>query len=323
MRRTAEGEDRRSSRARGKPFQADGRLSSAVPALASGGGTWHGLRESAAGMRGFGAERWKDGGMKLLQILAAGLAVFSGLPLGPADAADGRLTTRYNVSLIGLPVGRASFNTTISGRTYSVEGELTSAGLADIISTTKGTSRVEGNIRGDRLYASRYRLNYSTDRKTYSSDVSFKSGRVVSASVAPEVTRPKADYVPVKKQQLTTVVDPLGGLMIKGKATPESICGRTLPFFDGWSRLDLVLSPAGTRPFETDGYSGDVIVCDVRITPVSGYRASSKGVKFIQRQTLQFWFAPIGDSGIFAPVYARIPTEIGPLTLKASIFAKE
>lgn len=261
--------------------------------------------------------------MKLLRFLAGGLAILFGLSLAPAEAAGGSLTTRYNVSLIGFPVGRASFDTTISGKRYSVEGTLTSAGLADIVSKTSGRSRVEGSLSGDRLYASRYGLSYSSDRKSYSSEVAFQSGRVASATVAPKVTKPKADYVPVKKEDLRSVVDPLSGLMIKGKGTPDSICGRTLAFFDGWSRLDLALSPVGVRPFKTDGYSGEVIVCDVRIKPVSGYRASSKGVKFIQRQTIQLWFAPIKDTGIFAPVYARIPTEIGPLTLKAAVFAKE
>lgn len=262
---------------------------------------------------------------KLLHLLSgmgtlAAAAALSVMVPGHAEAQQ--LTSRYNVSLIGLPVGRASFDTTIKGTSYSVKGTLASSGLADIVSKTSGTSSVSGTIRGGKLYATRYGLDYSSDKRSYKSNVTFRSGRVASADVAPKVTKPKKDYVPVSKRQLNAVVDPLSGLMIMGKPTPESLCGRTLPFFDGWSRLDLRLSPAGTRDFSTDGYDGEVIVCTVRIRPVSGYRATSRGVKFIEKQTLELWFAPIKDTGIFAPVYAKIPTEIGPLTLRASVFAK-
>lgn len=263
--------------------------------------------------------------MKLFNQASGGLALLSAvafLPFAVAEASGQELTSRYQVSLIGLPVGRASFKTRIEGRSYSVAGSLTSSGLADIISRTQGSSSVAGTIRGGKLYATRYGLAYSSDRKSFRSDVTFRAGRVASADVAPEVTKPKKDYVPVSRRQLNSVVDPLSGLMLMGKATPESLCRRTLPFFDGWSRLDLKLSPVGTRPFSTDGYEGDVVVCAVRIRPVSGYRATSRGVKFIARQTLELWFAPIRDTGVHAPVYARIPTEIGPLILRASTFAK-
>jgi hypothetical protein len=179
-----------------------------------------------------------------------------------------------------------------------------------------------GRIRGDKLHAERYALAYSSDKRSYSSTVAFDAGQVETADVAPKITKPKADYVPVTPAQLRAVVDPLSGLMIKAKGTPEAVCSRTLPFFDGWSRLDLQLSPNGTRPFQTDGFEGEAIACNVRVKPVSGYRATSKGVKFIQEQTIELWFAPIGATGIYAPVYAKIPTEIGPLTLRASVFAK-
>jgi len=248
------------------------------------------------------------------------LAALSLAPLVTTPAKAQTVSSRYNVSLIGLPVGRASFDTTISGNSYTIKGSLGSTGLADIFSKVAGTSSVSGTIKGDKVFATTYGLDYSSDKKTYRSDVTFRAGKVASVDVAPKITKPKKDYVPVQPKQLLAVVDPLSGLMLKGK--PETLCNRTLPFFDGWSRLDLVLSPAGTKQFSTDGYEGDVTVCTVRIRPVSGYRATSKGVKFIQRQTIELWFAPIADTGLYAPVYARIPTEIGPLTLRAAAFAK-
>ncbi|GGE13605.1 hypothetical protein GCM10011390_35880 [Aureimonas endophytica] len=246
-------------------------------------------------------------------------AAFLGAALVPA-AAD-TLSTRYDVSLIGLPVGRAEFKTEISGNAYSVDGTLSSSGLADLLTTIKGTSSVAGRIAGDKLFATRYGLDYKSGKKVYKSDVAFQSGRVASAEVQPKAKVNK-DFVPVQPEQLRQVVDPLSGLMLKPVKTPDDLCTRTLPFYDGWSRVDLKFSPAGRKPIETDGFKGEAIACDVRIQPVSGYKVTSSGVKFIVRQTVQIWFAPIGATGIYAPVYARVPTQIGPLTFNASTFAK-
>ncbi|WP_185983718.1 DUF3108 domain-containing protein [Aureimonas mangrovi] len=251
--------------------------------------------------------------------LLAALAILMLVPF-PGRAQETPLTTRYSVSLIGLPVGRAHFRTTISGDRYSVSGDLASAGLAALVSRVDGTSSVSGRIRRSGLAADRYSLAYTADGKSWSSDVAMRNGAVTSSQVAPRREEtPPADFVPVSRGQLRSVVDPLSGLMIR--AEPENICNRTLPLYDGWSRLDLRMSDGGRRAFSATGFSGDAVVCNVTISPVSGYRRGSRGLRFLEGQTLQIWFAPVRQTGIHAPVYARIPTQVGPLTLTATVFA--
>ncbi|WP_245413647.1 DUF3108 domain-containing protein [Mangrovicella endophytica] len=224
--------------------------------------------------------------------------------------------TEYGVSMLGLPVGRASFDTSIKGQRFSIDGTLASAGLGTLVAKTSGTSKVSGRLGRDRMMPERYALNYSTGSRAWSSDVAFRGAAAVSSKVSP-VRPPKPDHVPVTRKQLASAIDPLSGLMIRtGKAA--SVCNRTLPFYDGWSRLDLKLSPAGQKSYSMTGYSGDAQVCDVRIQPVGGYDKSSKGLRYLQGQTIQMWFAPIAAVDIFVPVYARIPTKIGPLTLSAT-----
>lgn len=253
------------------------------------------------------------------------LALFA-LPaaLAPASA-QAPLKTEYRISLIGLPVGRASFETRLSASRFSVSGSLSSAGLAELVSSTRGTSTVSGRIRGDRLLAERYHLDYTSDGKSWRSDVRFAAGRAVSSDVAPPARSPApADYVPVRAAQLARVVDPLSGLMIKPRGgDTAAICRGSLPFYDGWSRLDLQLSPGGpARDFSSEGFTGKATVCNARIRPVSGYRTSSNGIRYLQGRDIQLWFAPVGDSGVHAPVHVRIPTEVGPLTLTATRFAE-
>ncbi|TFF27393.1 DUF3108 domain-containing protein [Jiella endophytica] len=251
-----------------------------------------------------------------ITIATLGSLCLSGPPAGAADGQ--KVTTEYGMALIGLIIGKATFDTVIDDRRFSVSGRMSSAGLGSLVSKTGGTSEVSGSLASRGFAAERYGLDYTSDGKRWTSDVRFRSGRVTSSNVSPKRSRDeKPSYVPVERSQLASVVDPLSGLMIRTRDA-SSVCRRTLPLYDGWSRLDLKLSPGGTRAVSLDGFKGDAAVCKVRIAPVSGYDRKSRGLKFLQSQTIELWFAPIARPDVFVPVYARIPTTIGPLTLQAT-----
>ncbi|KAA0971597.1 DUF3108 domain-containing protein [Aureimonas fodinaquatilis] len=244
------------------------------------------------------------------------------LLLVSGSAAAEALQTRYSISILGLPMGRADFTTRLDNNRYSVSGQLRSAGLGALISSTHGNSSVEGQVQGNGLQATRYRLSYTSDGKSWASDVRFRNGRAVQSTVSPPLRdKMPTDFVSVSNSQLRSVVDPLSGLMLKGSG--ERLCNRTLPVYDGWSRLNLKLSPAGTGNFRTNGFDGQVVKCNARVEAIGGFRRSSSGLKYLQSQTIQIWLAPVGQDNLHAPVYVRIPTKIGPLTLSASIFAQK
>lgn len=256
-----------------------------------------------------------------LARFATTLAALCGLTLSlqQAGAAPRQtVTTEYGMALIGLIIGKASFDTVIDDRSFSVKGRMSSAGLGSLVSRTGGTSEVSGSVTPRGFAATRYGLDYTSDGKRWKSDVRFRSGRVAASDVSPKRSRnEKPSYVPVQRSQLASVVDPLSGLMIR-TGDAASVCRRTLPLYDGWSRLDLRLSPGGSNRVSLTGYRGDAQVCRVRIAPVSGYDRNSKGLKFLQGQTIELWFAPIARPDVYVPVYAKIPTTIGPLTLQAT-----
>ncbi|KQT85856.1 DUF3108 domain-containing protein [Aurantimonas sp. Leaf443] len=254
------------------------------------------------------------------RLLAPALGAL--LLLAPAGAKAERqtVTTQYGMSVIGLPIGRASFDTVIDGARFQVSGSLSSAGLGALVSQTGGTSKVSGRLTPRGFLADSYGLNYATGEKKWSSDIKFSGGRVVSANVFPRRGKPKPDYVPIARAQLASVVDPLSGLMIRADK-PDSVCRRTLRLYDGWSRLDLNLSAQGKRAYKMNGYEGEAHVCNVRIQPVGGYDRSSKGLNYLKGQTIQLWFAPIARPDVYVPVYAMIPTQVGPLTLSATSVA--
>lgn len=254
---------------------------------------------------------WRTG-LRAAAILAA--MVFS----TTSSAAEVQHQTDYSIALAGLPVARASFYTELNKNRYTISGRLQSAGLADIIKRTSGQTRVSGVVADDYLRATEYSMSYRSGSKSRAISVTFRNGNVVRASMEPKRTPLPKNWVPVTRRDMRNVLDPLSGLIIPAKSR---VCPKTLPIFDGESRLDINLSPKGTRNFRTNGFAGEAIVCGVRFVPKAGYRKGRKDVEYLRRlNSMEIWFAKSEAVNVYAPVYVRIPTKLGPVTVSATRF---
>lgn len=243
-------------------------------------------------------------------------AILSGAAMAPVSVEAATLTqeTEYRIAIGGLPVARAVFNTHIDEKKYSISGHVNTSGLADLIADIDARTSVTGTFSGGSLKARKYDLTYSSGRKTRIYKVNFNSGRVVSNSISPEPVRPEG-WVPVTARHLRSVLDPISGLIF-----PEGrkACPRSLPIFDGETRMDLVLGKKGTKPFKAEGYEGDALVCSVRFVPKGGYREGRKDIEYLRNSSqMEIWFASAGKAKLLAPVFVRIPTRIGMLTISA------
>ena len=249
----------------------------------------------------------------------AGIAVSLALAAGaaPTLAAEVQHRTDYSIRLAGLPVATASFSSLFDGNRYSISGSLHSAGLVDIFARTQGTTTVSGIVSRDRLRATSYSVTYRSGKRGRAIDVTFRNGNVTHASMVPARNKP-ANWVPVSRADLRAVLDPISGLIIPAGSR---ICPKTLPIFDGESRLDLRLTSKGTKSFATKGFAGEVVVCGIRFVPKSGYRKGREDVEYLRRlKTMEIWFAKADAANVYAPVYVQIPTRLGPVTVSATRF---
>ncbi len=155
---------------------------------------------------------------------------------------------------------------------------------------------------------------YTEGRKTRTYNVSYRNGDVVSTTVTPEPKERPPTWIPIGDGDLHSVLDPLSGLIFPDGA---QICPSRIPIYDGESRLDLVLSPKGTKPFSTQGFKGDATVCEVRYVPKSGYKRGRSDIEFMKKATMELWFAKADGANVYAPVYARIPTKVGDVYVTA------
>jgi hypothetical protein len=244
-------------------------------------------------------------------LLATALAI--GAPvLGHAE--ELRHETAYRVSLAGIPIARADFRTDVVDKHFTIKGEVNSSGLADLVTTISAHADISGQVGPNRLETDRYTLDYTSGHKHHVYDVVYKDGNVTSTTTTPEPKRPN-NWIPVSPEDLRAVLDPISGLIFPANT---NICAQTLPIYDGETRMDLKLSPKGSHPFSTDGFHGITTVCGVHFTAKGGYKKSRTDFEYLSKSNdMEIWFAKAEAMNVYAPVYVRIPTKYGTVTITA------
>ncbi len=229
----------------------------------------------------------------------------------PAAAAQQQsFSADYSVTLLGLPIAKARFDSTFTADSFTIDGSLTSSGIARIFDKTTGTTRVEGSIGRDGAFPRTFRSHYDSGRKKSRTTIRFARGTVSSVENKPEPKRGET-WIPVAEDHLRAALDPLTSTLIR-TSDPDAVCNRTIRAFDGEMRADLQLSPRG--PADSNGR----VTCDARFVAVSGYRKGRKQIDFLQtRSRIAITFAPLGKTGFFTPVDASVGTQIGPVRITA------
>ncbi|NKN37045.1 DUF3108 domain-containing protein [Agrobacterium sp. a22-2] len=254
---------------------------------------------------------------RLAQFAIAATAILGSV--SSSAAADQRYKTEYRITLAGLPIANASFVTQLDSRTYSISGSVRSSGIVDLITKITAQTTVSGTVQGsNKLQAKRYSLVYKSDERTRTYEVRFANGDVTSTTMKPSRRSRAKNWVPVAAHDLKSVLDPISGLIF---AEGDRICPKTLPIYDGESRMDLVLSPKGTRTFTAGDFTGEAIVCGIRYVPKSGFAKGRSDIEYLRKASdMEIWFAKTEVMKVYAPVYARVPTRMGPLYITAVNF---
>ncbi|WP_340159073.1 DUF3108 domain-containing protein [uncultured Hoeflea sp.] len=257
------------------------------------------------------------GGRSVLSVATLAVSlVLCGLT--PLRAEPVEVHSDYSVSLAGLPMAYASFVTQVDGASYTISGDVKTSAFADILSKVRGNASVSGTLAEDRLLAKTFLVSYSSGKDAHRTEIQFSNGNVKSATNTPKTKQTADDWVPLSAEDMHKVLDPLSGLVFPAGS---KVCPRSLPIFDGQSRVTLHLSPISVRPYSTKGFKGDAIVCSIRFEPKAGYRKGSSGIRYLkQLKDMEIWFAEHQRGGFYAPVYAKVPTKVGLVIVAATRF---
>lgn len=242
--------------------------------------------------------------------IAPAIALLAVLSAGAPALAAQTFTTDYSVTLMGIPVAKASFRSTIDNNRFRIDGSLASSGVARLFDRTQGTTSVAGGLSQTGAVPSSYDLDYRSDKKRQRTSVRFANGTVTSTENIPPSRPRQGDWVHVQNEHLRSVVDPISSTLIRAASAGE-VCNRTIRVYDGEMRANLVLSPARSTRQGT-------VACSARFEPVAGYRPSRSALRYLRdRSRITIAFAPLANTGFYAPVDASIGTQIGTLRIVA------
>ena len=166
-----------------------------------------------------------------------------------------------------------------------------------------------------------FRADYTSGKKASVVDIRFANGGVTSTQVIPAPgKRDPRSWVPLGAGDLNAVLDPMAATVIHADSF-DKVCGRTVKFYDGEMRANLTLTYSSKGSISVPGYKGDTVTCKMGFEPVAGYRKGRKALDFLKNKSrMLVTFAPLGQSGVYAPIRATVGTQIGPLTISARRF---
>lgn len=261
--------------------------------------------------------------------LASILTLCSAPVAEPSLAAPDRskIAVVYRINFAGLNLGKLTFSTNVSGDSYAVEGVGRLEFLSGVFWKLEGGTESNGAITASGPQPSAFSFHFENGKKRGQLDMTFRGNAVtdISSNLPDAANQPR--YVPVSRADMTGVLDPLSALFLSakgnGRKIDSSVCDKRVPVFDGKHRFDIKLSHKQTVQVKPRGargsYSGPAVICRVKYIPISGYKKTQEGVRYLSESNeIEAWLIPVSN-GVYLPYHISVPTFYGPATATAAL----
>jgi Protein of unknown function (DUF3108) len=230
-----------------------------------------------------------------------------------------RIEAVYRVDLGSFNLGTFRFTAVFHGDDYEMRGEGRFAILQGLIYEWRGVTASAGRVTSAGPEPAMYALSYSDGgKKTEQLRMTFGSHAVTQVQIFPDKMRNPRD-IPVTKEQLEGVVDPMSGAFLTAHSENPNgdlnVCNQTLAVFDGKQRFDLVLTPkrvVSVQRTSQAGYSGPAVICQVKFIPIAGYQPDNPGIQLMsQTNEIEVWLIPVRSTIMYVPYRIVLPTPVG------------
>jgi hypothetical protein len=262
--------------------------------------------------------------LSLAAVAALTCGLGDNLPLDTAFAENSlssasRIVAVYRVDLGSFNLGSFKLTTTFSGEDYQMRGEGRFTVLAGLIYEWRGVTASAGRVTSTGPEPAMYAFNYSDSAKMFERlRMTFDGRAVTDVSIYPN-KGPLPRTIPVTKEQLEGVLDPMSGAFLSAHSeNPNgdlSVCNRTLPVFDGRQRYDLVVTPkraVNVKRTTPTGYGGPAVICGVKFIPIAGYQPDNPGIRLMaQTNEIEVWLIPVRGTYMYVPYRIVLPTLVG------------
>lgn len=240
--------------------------------------------------------------------LASGSALAATEPLtAPKDAKPG-FVADYTIYIGGFMAAEGSIDATIEEGAYLVRSNLGVAGMPARLYNAQWDMTSEGNLAGEKLRPSRFAFRSDEKGEVKEREITYDASGVPTPVFDP----PEDDLADILPFERRNALDPVSALLLPVASTGNP-CDRRVPVFDGKRRYDLQLDYERKDRVTTrdNGYSGDAVICSVRVMPRTGMKQGRFTAMLQQRNNTRIWLAAIDGGDIYIPVRIQVRTPVG------------
>ena len=221
-----------------------------------------------------------------------------------------------------LPVtAKASFDTRLNGRDYSITSTVKTTGLADIFVNYNLSLQASGYVRDDHLKTYSYVSQNNDGKKNRRVEMTYDVPNNDFTMVATPAFGDLGDP-PATAEQALDANDPLTALISFGlepRTDASNPCGGPIKSFGGKELSHLKLEYVGMKKVKSKAWKGNAVECHVSLERVAGFKngASSNNISGVDGP-IRMWLAPL-ENGTHVPVRIEADTDrIGKIVLQAS-----
>jgi hypothetical protein len=233
----------------------------------------------------------------------------------PAGAGSGPLPAHvvasYKISFGVLGnIGSFRFRSDVNGEAYNLSANAKiDTAVFDYNGAMSSIGRVLSAVTKPSLYTFQFKQKAFLSRgQSKSLGIGFDDAGVKNVSWAPPQDIPDG-FIPVTREQLRNVLDPLTGVMSLAVGDTARPCDRRLPIFDGRQRFDLVFTLASMPASPTADQ-----VCRVKMITISGYKPG-EGAESVISGNIEVVLRPVPKANIVIPYRITVPTIVGAAVL--------
>lgn len=255
----------------------------------------------------------------VLGALFGAWGLFAAGGLAAQGQAGGQIRATYRVDLAAFNLGELTLIANFNGSAYEMQAKGKFSLITGMLYRVSGKTQSKGEWSNRGPRPARFALSFESGSKKEKREMSFANGAVSDISIVPRKKQNPHRRVPVTKDQLVNVLDPLTAAVLSASSTGAqgdlAVCNRTVPVFDGQQRFDLVLKPKRVDSLAEDApsnLSGQAAVCQVKYVPISGYRPNQAGVKFVsENEDIEVWLVRVPNTALHLPYRIVMPTAWG------------
>ncbi len=188
-------------------------------------------------------------------------------PAAQAADAPSRTEARFDVRVLGIPVGQVVMSGRIDGAGYRVAAHFATSGVARLYRDAGFDMRARGRHRGQGFEPREYAEQVNTGKRISSARMRYANGVPVSVEGKVE----DGEVAPLDPAGQGGTVDPLTVMFMLLRDQPaDGLCGIAQPVFDGARRTRIDLN---ARRVDDGTVTAGTVTCTGQFRRVDGYPA--------------------------------------------------